>query len=110
MNIARVKTKTDFVILTDFRINYFVNPSARAVNLDPARSKGQLNMEKIIFSFLKTGVEYSANIYSDDQAINTRTHVRIDSIDIDRNTVYSAKFGSNKGIALHIKPAYPLTP
>lgn len=59
---------------------------------------------EIRFGFLSPETKYSAKIYSDDPAVDTRTHVRIDSIDVDRFTVYRAKFGSNKGIALHIKP------
>jgi alpha-glucosidase len=56
------------------------------------------------FSFLEPGKKYSAKIYSDDPAITTRTHVRIDSIPVERSTVYSAKLGSNKGVTLHIRP------
>lgn len=56
----------------------------------------------ISFSFLDPDVKYMAKIYSDDPAVNTRTQVRIDRIDVDRNTVYSAKLGSNNGIALQI--------
>ncbi len=56
------------------------------------------------FSFLEPGKKYAAEIYSDDPAISTRTHIRIDRIPVERSTVYSAKLGSNKGLALHIKP------
>jgi alpha-glucosidase len=42
-------------------------------------------------SFLTPGVKYSAKIYSDDPATDTRTHVRIDSIVVDNNSVYPAK-------------------
>jgi alpha-glucosidase len=58
----------------------------------------------IKFSFLTPGVKYSAKIYSDDPAVNTRTHVRIDSIYVNTNTVYPAKIDSNNGIAMHIVP------
>ena len=54
----------------------------------------------IRFSFLTPGVKYSAKIYSDDPAVNTRTHVRIDTIEIDNNSVYPAKLGANNGIAI----------
>ena len=47
---------------------------------------------------------YSAIIYSDDPAVNTRTHVRVDSIEVDNNSVYPAKLGANNGIAMHIVP------
>jgi alpha-glucosidase len=56
----------------------------------------------INFSFLDPGMKYLAKIYSDDPSVATRTHVRIDRFDVDRNTVYPARLGSNNGIAMHI--------
>lgn len=56
----------------------------------------------IKFVFLTHGIKYSAKIYSDDPSVNTRTHVRIDSLVVDRNTVYPAKLAANNGIAIHI--------
>jgi len=56
------------------------------------------------FNFLDTDVRYSAKVYSDDSEINTRTHVRIDTIEIDQNSVFPAVFASNNGIAMHIVP------
>jgi alpha-glucosidase len=56
------------------------------------------------YSFLTPGVKYIAKIYSDDASVNTRTHIRIDSIDIDYQSEYVARLGSNRGIALHIFP------
>jgi alpha-glucosidase len=64
----------------------------------------------IRFSFLAPGIKYSATIYSDDPLINTRTHVRADKIDIDDNSVFSAKLGSNNGIAIHVTPIPTLVP
>ena len=58
------------------------------------------------FSFLDPGQKYSAKIYSDDPAVNTRTHVRIDSIPVDSKTVYRANLGANKGIAVQIVPLH----
>jgi alpha-glucosidase len=58
----------------------------------------------ISFSFLEPGVKYVAKIYSDDPSVNTRTHVRIDSINVDNKTVYPANLNPNNGIAIHIKP------
>jgi len=57
------------------------------------------------FSFLDPDKKYSVRIYSDDPSVNTRTHVRIDSLHIDSKAVYLAKLGSNNGIAIHLKPA-----
>jgi len=64
----------------------------------------------ISFSFLIPGVKYSAKIYSDDPAVNTRTHVRVDRIEVDKNSVYSAKLRANNGIAIHIVPLSPPAP
>ena len=58
----------------------------------------------IKFRFLTPGVKYSAKIYSDDPAVNTRTHVRIDTIEVGNNSVFPAKIAANNGIALHIVP------
>jgi alpha-glucosidase len=80
-----------------------------------ARRKGEewfiggINGEKareldINLAFLNPGINYSAKTYSDDPSVNTRTNVRIDSIDIDKNTIYTAKLASNNGIAIHIVP------
>jgi alpha-glucosidase len=80
-----------------------------------ARKKGEewfiggINNEQprtlnINLSFLDPAIKYKSSIYSDDPSIATRTHVRIDRINVDRNTVYPAKLGSNNGFAMHIIP------
>jgi alpha-glucosidase len=58
----------------------------------------------INFSFLEPGKKYTASIYSDDPEVKTRTHVKIERVDAESKTVYPAVLGSNKGIAMHIKP------
>lgn len=59
----------------------------------------------IDFSFLEAGKKYSAKIYSDDSGVDTRTHVKIDSLSIDQSTEYIARLNPNNGIAIHVKPA-----
>jgi alpha-glucosidase len=59
----------------------------------------------IRFSFLTPGSTYTAKVYSDDLNVETRTHVKIDTINIDNNSVYQAVLGSDKGIAIHIVPS-----
>ena len=56
------------------------------------------------FSFLDPDKEYSARIYSDDQSVNTRTHVRIDSATINSKTVNLLNLAPHNGIAMHLKP------
>jgi alpha-glucosidase len=70
---------------------------------------GGINAEQarvltISFSFLDPGIKYSARIYSDEPSVNTRTHVRIDSLEIDSNDIYPLNLGANNGVALHIVP------
>lgn len=59
----------------------------------------------IRFDFLSPGVKYSAKIYSDDPAVDTRTHVRIDNLEIDNQTILPVRLAVNNGFAMHIKPA-----
>ena len=72
----------------DWFIGGINGPEARTLNIG--------------FSFLEPGIKYSARIYSDDPAVNTRTHVRVDRIEVDKNSVYPAKLLANNGIAMHI--------
>lgn len=58
----------------------------------------------IKFSFLDPGIKYRASVYSDDPSVNTRTHVRIDRMDIDRDKIFPAVLGPNKGFAMQIVP------
>lgn len=58
----------------------------------------------INFSFLDQGVRYSAKIYSDDPAVDSRTHVRIDSLVVNSNSDYKADLAANNGFAMHIIP------
>ena len=55
-------------------------------------------------SFLDPDTRYTASVYSDDPSVDTRTHVRIDRLTIDRDFVFTANLASNNGIALHIVP------
>ena len=59
---------------------------------------------KLNFSFLDPDIKYSAKIYSDDPSVNTRTHVRIDSMIVDSKTVYPLQLPANNGIALDLAP------
>ena len=68
------------------------------INAEQART---LNIN---FTFLDPAVKYRASIYSDDPEVKTHTHVRIDRVDVDSKTFYPAVLGSNKGIAMQIKP------
>jgi len=56
------------------------------------------------FNFLEPGKFYRAKIYSDDASVETRTHVRIDEIEVNKQSEYSIHLQSNNGIAMHISP------
>jgi alpha-glucosidase len=59
----------------------------------------------IRFDFLEPGpAKYSAKIYSDDKSLNTRTNVRIDTLEITSIYTFEAQMEPNRGFALHIKP------
>jgi alpha-glucosidase len=58
---------------------------------------------KIDFSFLDKGVNYTARIYSDDPAIQTRTRVKKEIIEINRNMTLPVSVESNNGFAMHIQ-------
>lgn len=58
----------------------------------------------LVFSFLDDGKKYTAKIYSDDPAIDTRTHVKCDSLLVDHTFVYQAEFRPNTGLAMHFMP------
>jgi alpha-glucosidase len=59
---------------------------------------------KIDFSFLDQGIRYSLSIYSDDPSVDTRTHVRIDRMNVDRSENYIASLRTNNGFAMHLTP------
>jgi alpha-glucosidase len=56
----------------------------------------------ICFNFLDPGRKYSATIYTDDPTLNTRTHVRTDTLEITKDFNYTARLGTNKGLAMQI--------
>jgi alpha-glucosidase len=58
---------------------------------------------KIDLSFLNPALKYSASIYSDDPSVNTRTHVRIDRMEVDSKSIYNANVNANNGFAMHIR-------
>lgn len=70
---------------------------------------GGVNGEKsnsltIKFDFLGPGKNYKVKIYSDDPAVNTRTHVRIDEIQVNSQSEYKVDLAANHGIAMQLTP------
>lgn len=58
----------------------------------------------IKFDFLDKGKKYVAGIYSDDPSVNTKTHVRVDRLDVNSESNWRAIMKSNNGFAMHIIP------
>lgn len=56
------------------------------------------------FDFLEAGKKYKVEIYSDDKSVNTRTHVRTETIEADSGSSYRSVILPNNGIAMHISP------
>lgn len=57
---------------------------------------------RVTFDFLDPEKKYSAKIYSDDPAIDTRTHVRIDSMAVDNGSVLPVSLKANNGVAIQV--------
>lgn len=56
--------------------------------------------------FLRSGRRYVASIYADGgDAVQTRTHVRIDRVIVDASTIVTALLKPSGGIAMEIRPA-----
>ena len=56
-------------------------------------------------SFLEKGKQYVANIYTDDPAVPTRTHVKIERFMVNNDTVLKAVLSGKNGEAIRIVPA-----
>jgi len=54
--------------------------------------------------FLDKGKKYTARIYSDDPAVQTRTHVRIERSTVDSDTVLKIAVEAKCGQAVHLLP------
>lgn len=59
---------------------------------------------KLKFSFLEPGKFYQVKIYSDDESVETRTHVRIDVMTIDSKSEYPIEIKPNNGFSMHLVP------
>ncbi len=75
-------------------IDWFVGgingESARTVEMD--------------FSFLEEGVSYTAKLYTDDESVDTRSQVRIESLEISKESELTVELNKNNGFAMHLVP------
>lgn len=58
----------------------------------------------ISLSFLDEDKEYTANIYTDDETIQTRTHVKIERVTVTDKTILKYTIKANQGLAMRILP------
>ena len=68
-------------------------------------NSGQPRTFNVPLEFLDSGSKYIAHVYSDDPAVPTRTHVRIERFVVDRDTVLKIAVSAKGGQALRIVPA-----
>lgn len=54
------------------------------------------------FSFLDENQTYKAKFYTDDESVNTRTHVKIEEIEVSKESKLDLIVKSNNGFAIHI--------
>ncbi|MGQ1784603.1 glycoside hydrolase family 97 N-terminal domain-containing protein [Saccharicrinis sp. GN24d3] len=55
------------------------------------------------FSFLKQGANYKAKIYTDDETVKTRTHVRIEEKELNADSSLTFDLKANNGFTMHIQ-------
>ena len=56
-------------------------------------------------SFLDNGKKYVANLYTDDETVQTRTNVRVTRVIVDSHTDLSFHLKASGGCAIHLTPA-----
>ena len=54
------------------------------------------------FSFLESNQNYKAKVYTDDETIETRTHVKIEEIEVSNKSKLNLNVKSNNGFAMRI--------
>lgn len=55
------------------------------------------------FSFLNSEEKYIAKFYTDDKMVKTRTHVKIEEKEINKETILDIKVLKNNGFVIHLK-------
>ena len=59
---------------------------------------------KLPLDFLDKGKKYTAHIYSDDPTVETRTHVRIERVEVDAAKTLDIELAPRCGEAIRIEP------
>ena len=72
-----------------------------------AMNSGEDRTLAVPLTFLEAGREYTAHIYSDDPATQTRTHVKVERRPVTAATVLQVAMSAQGGQAIRISPAGP---
>ena len=67
-------------------------------------NSGQPRSFEVSLDFLDSGKAYTAHVYADDPQVPTRTHVRIDRLDVTRDTVLKMAVSAQGGQAVRLVP------
>jgi len=67
-------------------------------------NSGEPRAFDVPLNFLDAGKKYTARVYSDDPAVPTRTHVKIERKPAEQGSVLSLKAGTIGGVAVRIAP------
>jgi alpha-glucosidase len=103
----KVKTVWDDTKVLDGEIGEYVTIARKSgeewfvgtmTNNDARKVSTSLN-------FLDKGKKYVANLYTDDETVQTRTNVRITRVIVDSNSVLSFQLKASGGCAIHLTPA-----
>ena len=68
-------------------------------------NSGQARTLDVPLSFLRPGRRYVAHVYSDDPAVPTRTHVKIERLPVDASSVLKFTMSAQGGQAVRLTPA-----
>lgn len=103
----KVKTVWDETKVIDGEIGEFVTIARRNNNNWFLGTLGS-NQAQIVttpLDFLDAGKKYVANIYTDDEKIETKTQVRVTRVIVDKQTSFRFNLKSRGGCAAYITPA-----
>ncbi|MFY0713631.1 glycoside hydrolase family 97 N-terminal domain-containing protein [Seonamhaeicola sp. NFXS20] len=57
---------------------------------------------EVDFSFLESDAKYKAKVYTDDETVKTRTQVKIEEIEVSKDSKLNLDVKSNNGFTIHI--------
>ena len=103
----KVKTVWDDTKVTGGDIGEYVTVARRSDDNWFLGTLGNNDKRSITtpLSFLTAGQRYVANIYTDDDAVNTKTKVKVTRLIVDSNAVLHFDLKPSGGCAVHFAPA-----